>query len=270
VNVTDLRLGQRAVEAGYRLVVKSPTASTNSDAMARATAEGGGPVWCVATEQTAGRGRHGRIWRTAPGNLAASVLVHTAVAPQLAATLGFVAGVALVGALQRSTVFARSRPVLTLKWPNDLMAGDAKLAGILLESRQSIPEKRAVAVGIGINVTSAPTGLAYPTTALAALGGTRDIGVVFKTLSDEWVSAYAMWDEGRGLENILAIWRELAHGVGQTVGTEQDGRTVSGTYEGIDSAGRLLIGDPTGKLTAIGAGEVFFGASGAPIRMEMQ
>jgi len=265
-----LRLGNHATSAGYRLEVNSPTNSTNTDVLARAQEGDRGHLWCVATEQTSGRGRHGRAWQTGPGNLAASVLVFTKATADRLATLGFVAGVALVRALQSGRVFGGRQPEFTLKWPNDVLANGAKLAGILLETRQVADSGQAVAVGLGVNIVSAPEGVPYPTTATALLGGTGDAGVVLTALGDEWARQYARWDEGRGLENVLADWRSLAHGMGGPVGAQVKGQPVSGIFEDIDVTGRLLIRDGFGKQTAIGAGEVFFGTPGQPVHMEVQ
>src|SRR5579863_6937217 len=128
-------LGPRATSAGYRLESFDQTGSTNSEAMVRARADERGPMWFVTTEQTAGRGRRQRPWVAPRGNLASSVLETIEVAPAIAATLGFAAGLALVAALNRLSpgVPAQLEGIkFSLKWPNDVLAGHEKLAGILL------------------------------------------------------------------------------------------------------------------------------------------
>src|SRR5579859_5462986 len=125
-------LGPRAISAGYRLASFDQIGSTNSEALARANAGERGPMWFVTSEQTAGRGRRHRPWIAPRGNLAASVLETIDVAPASAATLGFAAGVALATALCE-VVGSVSVP-FSLKWPNDVLAGHAKLTGILLEA----------------------------------------------------------------------------------------------------------------------------------------
>src|SRR5579871_5608283 len=117
-------LGPRAISAGYRLASFDQVGSTNSEAMARANAGERGPMWFATTEQTAGRGRRHRPWIAPRGNLAASVLETVDVAPAIAATLGFAAGVALATALQAEA--GSSRVAFSLKWPNDVLAGQAK------------------------------------------------------------------------------------------------------------------------------------------------
>jgi hypothetical protein len=132
-------LGPKAISAGYGLAAFDQIGSTNAEAMSRARDGERGPTWFVSTEQTAGRGRRQRAWIAPRGNLASSVLEVMDIQPAIAATLGFVAGLALESALQRLSVEANLRrgsdPLkFALKWPNDLVTGGQKLAGILLEA----------------------------------------------------------------------------------------------------------------------------------------
>src|ERR1700759_1021474 len=131
-------LGPIAASPGYRLVAFDAIGSTNTEAMERARAGERGPVWFVTTEQTAGRGRRHRPWVAPRGNLASSILEVMQVAPPVAATLGFAAGLALEAALRRLSVEAALRSPdaarFSLKWPNDVLADSRKLSGILLEA----------------------------------------------------------------------------------------------------------------------------------------
>src|SRR5690606_29862612 len=92
-------LAPSAAAAGYRLEAHESVGSTNALAMARAREGDPGRLWIVAAEQTSGRGRRGRPWATPPGNLAATLLLVDALEAHMAATLGFVAGLALSDAL---------------------------------------------------------------------------------------------------------------------------------------------------------------------------
>ena len=147
---------------GYGLVAFDQIGSTNAEAMARARGGERGPVWLVTSEQTAGRGRRQRPWIAPRGNLAASILEVLEVAPAVAATLGFAAGLALEAALRRLSVEAARCAAsaqdlkLSLKWPNDVLAGRQKLAGILLEA-EAVADRLAVVVGIGVWVTALAT-----------------------------------------------------------------------------------------------------------------
>jgi BirA family biotin operon repressor/biotin-[acetyl-CoA-carboxylase] ligase len=262
-----IALGESALAAGYRLAAFDRIGSTNTEAMERARAGDPGGLWVFAGEQTAGRGRRGRSWSTPPGNVAASLLTVTRVPHAVAATLGFVAGLALRRAV--APLMAAARPDgaddLRLKWPNDLLAGGAKLAGILLEAEQLPGGRIAVVVGIGVNVATAPTGLPYPATSLAALGAgadaAPDAATVFARLTDAFVAVHADWDEGRGLDRILDEWRASAAGVGRPVSVTIGRDQVTGVFETIDPEGRLVLRAPDGAARLIAAGEVHFASA---------
>src|SRR5438445_6326645 len=102
-------LGHRAQSAGYRLAAFDQIGSTNAEAMTRARGGERGPMWFVTSEQTAGRGRRQRAWIAPRGNLASSILEVMDIAPSIAATLGFAAGLSLEAALQKVSVEAALR-----------------------------------------------------------------------------------------------------------------------------------------------------------------
>src|SRR5579872_1093789 len=240
----EFTLGPRAISAGYRLVGFDHIGSTNSEAMARLRAGERGPLWFVTSEQTAGRGRRHRPWIAPRGNLASSVLETLDVPAAEAATLGFAAGLALAAALR---AMAGSAAIgFSLKWPNDILAGGAKLAGILLEA-EAVPEGGlAVVIGMGTNIVAAPEGTPVPATSLKALG--LDVGAerLFAALSDHWVEFYRVWDQGRGFGEIRRHWLALAAGIGQPVAVHTGHMTVSGIFETIDDIGCMIVRSATG------------------------
>jgi BirA family biotin operon repressor/biotin-[acetyl-CoA-carboxylase] ligase len=259
-------LGPRAQSAGYRLAAFDQIGSTNAEAMARARDGERGPIWFVTPEQTAGRGRRQRAWIAPRGNLASSVLEVLDVPPATAATLGFAAGLALERALQSLSVEANLRRGLdplkfALKWPNDVLAGRQKLAGILLEAEAVTGNWLAVVVGIGTNVIAAPEGTPTPATSLAALGVHVGAEELFSTLSDAWVEFRGIWDGGRGFAEIRRLWLERAAGLGEPVAIQTGNETVAGTFDTIDETGCLIVRTAQGKLLPIAAGEVYFGSA---------
>src|SRR5258707_253602 len=213
-------LGPRAVSAGYSLAAVDSIGSTNAEALSRARDGEQGPVWFVTSEQTAGRGRRHRPWIAPRGNLASSILEVMGISPAIAATLGFAAGLALEAALQKVSLEASLRSAgsdqmkFALKWPNDVLAGNKKLAGILLEAEAVADNRLAVVVGIGTNVIAAPEGTPTPATSLTALG--VDIGAeeLFAVLSDYWAEFRGLWDNGRGFGEIRRLWLARAAGLG--------------------------------------------------------
>jgi BirA family biotin operon repressor/biotin-[acetyl-CoA-carboxylase] ligase len=259
----DFLLGPRARVSGHRVESFEQVGSTSAEALARARTGECGPLWFVTDNQTEGRGRRQRPWIATRDNLAASYLDVMDVPPATAATLGFVAGVALDAALGALCALrpetAGKRGLFRLKWPNDVLAGEAKLAGILLEAESIGPNALAVAVGIGVNVATAPKDLPYPAAALADLGlplTTRD---VFTALSDAWAEHLRIWDCGRGFAEIRALWLARAVGVGAPVVARLGSRTVSGIFDMIDAQGRLIVRLADGSREAISAGDVQFG-----------
>jgi BirA family biotin operon repressor/biotin-[acetyl-CoA-carboxylase] ligase len=221
----------------------------------------------VTSEQTAGRGRRHRPWIAPRGNLACSVLEIIDVSPAVAATLGFAGGLALEAALQRVGMEAVARSSgsddmkFSLKWPNDVLAGQQKLAGILLEAEAVAGDQLAVVVGIGTNVVAAPEGMPTPATSLTALG--VDVGAeeLFATLSDSWVEFRMLWNNGRGFEEIRRLWLERAAGLGQTVSIQSGGSTVEGTFDTIDDTGCMIVRTSEGRRVSISAGDVYFGSA---------
>src|SRR5690349_11343667 len=165
-------LRSRAVRPGAlwrEIEVVESTGSTNADLLARAQqGEAEGTV-LAAEEQRAGRGRMGRTWTAPPrAALTFSLLLKPAVPPARRGWLPLLAGVAVAAAVTRATGVETG-----LKWPNDLLAADAKLAGILAEAAGD-----AVVVGIGLNVSTEPAEFppsrpgALPATSLRAAGAT--------------------------------------------------------------------------------------------------
>lgn len=258
-------LGPRALAAGTQLAAFDSTGSTNIEAMDRARAGERGPMWFVTTEQTAGRGRRHRPWIAPRGNLASSILEVMDLAPAQAATLGFAAGLALEAALQRVSVEARMRapdamPEFRLKWPNDVLAGSAKLSGILLEA-EAVPSGLAVVVGIGTNVVAHPEDMPYPATSLRKLGLDVDAEGLFTALSDGWAEYRAIWDNGRGFGAIRTKWLDRAAGLGEPVSVQAGHSTVSGIFDTIDDAGCLIVATADGRRVPISAGDVHFGSA---------
>jgi BirA family biotin operon repressor/biotin-[acetyl-CoA-carboxylase] ligase len=264
-------LGPKAATRGYRLHGYDTIGSTSSEAARAAAAGDSGDVWFCALQQTEGRGRRGRAWETAHGNLAASLLVVPACDPAVSATLGFVAGVAMNRALRQLVPEALVKQGIdgadspdariALKWPNDVLADGAKLSGILLEAQKRPDGGLAVVIGMGVNVVAAPEGLPYPATSLRALGYDISAETIFAALADCWVDAYELWSLGRGIPEILSLWREAAAGIGSEVAVQRDGEVVRGVFETIDEAGRLIVRANDNRRIAITAGDVHFGGT---------
>lgn len=259
-------LGSRARATGARLAAPETSPSTNSDAIARVRAGEQGPFWVVTSHQTAGRGRRYRPWISPPGNLAASV-IETVDAPlALVATLGFAAGLALDAALRKLSQNAAigcdgsDDAVFSLKWPNDVLLGGAKVAGILLET-EPVRDAVAVVTGMGVNIVAAPQDTPYQATSLAAHDIAMDAEAMFGALSDTWSEFFDIWNHGRGFSDIRMMWLERATGLGEKISVHHAGRVLQGSFETIDAAGCLVMTDGAGTQVSVAAGDVYFGAA---------
>ncbi|MGH6817952.1 MAG: biotin--[acetyl-CoA-carboxylase] ligase [Methylovirgula sp.] len=250
------QLASSTAADGFKLRVFETIGSTNDEALASARAGGCDRCWFVARTQTAGRGRHGRIWISPPGNLYASLLLLDAAPIGVAPQLGFVAGVALARTL-RALVAEDAR--LKLKWPNDILFDGAKLAGILLEGA-TLPARGFVSViGIGVNCNSYPRDLTYPATALSEAGAAAATArEVFLRLSGEIAHWLGVFSAGEGFSAIRREWLALAGGLGEPIKVATPAQHFEGRFQTIDASGRLLLQNEAG-VVAIDAGDVIVG-----------
>src|SRR5687768_9113601 len=204
----------------------SETGSTNDDlaVLARQGAEEG--LWLRAERQTGGKGRQGRAWQSPAGNLHASTLVRLRFGDPPAPSLALVAAVALHEAASLHA------PGIRIKWPNDLLAGEAKLAGILLER-----EDDAVVIGFGVNLAGHPRDLDRPATSLAALAGAApEPGDFLELLAETFARRLARW-RSQGLAAIRRAWLDAAHPIGTALSTPEG----DGQFDGLDESGALKL-----------------------------
>ena len=275
-------------EAGLRRAVLTPrgmwsaldvvaeTGSTNEDLLAAARAGTAEGAVLVAEHQTRGRGRQGRTWLSVPGAaLTFSVLLRPVEVPPAArGWLPLLTGVALTRALRAITGVEA-----VLKWPNDVLAGGAKLAGILAEQAGD-----AIVVGVGVNVGAAPDGVpaaragALAATSLAARGASTDRGALLVGVLRELEHWYQRWAapvtapgsmpgtargsvpgtargdaEGSGLRAEYLRWCST---IGRDLRVQLPGDAqLAGVASGIDQAGRLVVQTATGAVP-VSAGDV--------------
>lgn len=206
-------------------------------------------LWLRAERMTAGRGRMGRAWEAPVGNLYASTIVRHKFDDPTAATLGFVAAIAV-----HEVLTAQAPDVaFQIKWPNDVMSDGCKLSGILLERTGD-----AIVVGIGINLAMHPEGLDRPVTSIKALtGGAPDPAQLLDDLSICFARWVAKW-RSEPLHALLAAWQASAHPPGTALQVKlPDGGTLQGVFNGLDGNGALKLRLADGSVRAIHAGDVF-------------
>jgi BirA family transcriptional regulator, biotin operon repressor / biotin---[acetyl-CoA-carboxylase] ligase len=246
---------QPSLPQGYRLVSFDSIGSTNDEAkrLALAGAPEGTLVW--AREQTAGRGRRGRVWMSPPGNLYASLILRPDCPMDQAAQLGFVAALAVGGALQAR--LPRVDP-LAYKWPNDVLIKGRKIGGVLLESEVDTAGKpRFVIVGVGVNLAAAPKDTEFPATSVAEEGlGAISPEIMLEQFAHHFQSWKAQW-RAEGFAPVREAWLAAAAiSSGEPIRVRLETTTLQGGFLGLDEGGALLL-DVAGQRRHISAGEVF-------------
>ncbi len=226
------------------------TGSTNSDLAARLSNSERVPegYWLVADRQTSGRGRQGRDWFDGSGNFMGSTVVHVTQSDPPTSTLALLTGLA---AYEACLSLVRDPQTLSLKWPNDLLIGRAKLAGILLEG-----QGQAVIVGIGVNLAAAPDLPDRETVSLAKFGPVPDRNSFAEKLAAQFDKELERW-RTYGLEPLLRRWTNAAHAVGTPLTFHETENTrQSGKFAGLADDGSLLLRLADGSTRAIHAGDV--------------
>lgn len=210
----------------------------------------------LADRQRRGRGRLGRTWVSPPGNLYASVVIRPDCSLEASAGLSLLTGVALGEAL---TELGPDGLDLALKWPNDILIGGAKVAGILLENASSGAGRTAfVIIGIGVNIHSAPKEAPYPVTSLEAAG--------FETLAPlDLLNAYAsklrIWLDRWQREGFAVVrnaWRAKAYRLGGAIRLSLDREEVDGVFVDLTERGALVIEQADGRRREVAAGDVVY------------
>lgn len=243
----------------FRVERRDKVASTND--LARAAAERGEPegLLVIAREQTAGRGRQGRSWSSPPGNFYGSLLLRPRRPLAEVATLSLVAALAVAEAVEH---LAGGRLRAGVKWPNDVLVGRAKLAGILPEAIVSGDGRcTALVLGIGVNLAHHPEGLGRPTTSVAALGlPPANPEELLAALEPVLAERYARWQEG-GFAALRAAWLARAVGLGERVRLEAGGRVHEGRLLEVGEDGGILVETESGQRRRFTAGELVLSAS---------
>jgi BirA family transcriptional regulator, biotin operon repressor / biotin---[acetyl-CoA-carboxylase] ligase len=231
---------------GVRLVRFDTLDSTNEEARRLAAAGDTGPVWIAARVQSKGRGRRGNSWISEPGNLFATLLL--AAPHATAAQLGFAASLAAGDVIASYAATDRVR----LKWPNDVLLDNRKVAGLLLEA----VGPGTVAIGVGINLAHHPEGTETPAISVNSVTGrTIDPDDALGNLAARFAAWYGTW-RSQGFAGLKPHWLKRASGLGGPIRARLADREIKGVFEDLDHDGALLLRSDAG-LARITAAEVF-------------
>jgi BirA family biotin operon repressor/biotin-[acetyl-CoA-carboxylase] ligase len=216
------------------------------------------PTWFTATRQTASRGRRGRPWIAPEGNFYGTLSMSCS-NPAKASLRSFVTALALHDALR---AVMGDGPSLTLKWPNDVLLNNGKVAGILLESLQTGGQMWGVAVGIGVNLIAAPamdrveSGAVYP----VSVKGESGVDVTPDVFLQHLAPAFARYDaqlSTYGFAPIRTAWLARAAKLGETITARLPTEDITGRFDTVDESGYLVLNTAKGARS-IAAADVFF------------
>ena len=233
---------------GYKMLKFSTLDSTNAEALRSGAPPG--HVY-IAETQTKGRGRHGRVWHSRPGNLHMTLC---AVVPgnRSPGQLAFVAGLSAFDAISELA------PSLSfsLKWPNDILINGKKIAGILIEAAED--DKYVVGIGINLRFSPRSVEMRYPTTDLMAESGTEcttdqcaeAVCVHFERWFGRWLA--------EGFQPLRAVWLASGNDVGEIIRVSNNKTLIEGRFEGLNDDGALVLKDAEGVCQVITTGDVMF------------
>lgn len=229
------------------------TGSTNADLAerlkaGRALGEGD---WLVADRQIAGRGRQAREWLDGSGNFMGSTVVNWTRTDPPAHTLALSVGLTLIATLM--PLLGEPEAPIRLKWPNDVMAGKAKIAGVLLERAGD-----TVIVGIGVNLADSPRLVDREAVSLAELGARVGRDAFAEALAQAFATELGRW-RSYGIGPVIARWSRAAHPPGTPLHIHQPDQSVlTGTFSGLSEEGDLQLRLADGATRVIHAGDVLF------------
>lgn len=218
------------------------------------------PLLVSAEEQTAGRGRMGRVWVAPAGSalLTSLALRPRWLAPERSVALVWMAAVALCEAVE----VAAGVPA-GLKWPNDLLLpaqgeGLAKAAGILLELSYAGAGLESAVIGIGVNVSAAPPpgSARYPATCVEAAAGRAVSRLALLQALLTRLDAWYTWLGAGDTAQLFAAWRGRLRNLGAPVRVETPAGPIEGLAEDVGDDGALLVRDAAGQLQRVSAGDV--------------
>ncbi len=221
------------------------------------------PTWIISKKQSKGKGRNGNTWFSSEGNFSGSFIFFPTVTRSQLHLYGFFFGVALYNTLKK---MLKEGLDIRLKWPNDLLIENGKVAGILLESTETNKKSGvALIIGVGVNLNTVPnfainSDLKYKTECLANFANDKiNVLSFFKVLNNELIKLEAYIEE-KNLHTILKLWQTKSYHKGTIIKfTDKKGDIKEGKFLGLDEIGGLIVGENSG-VKKIYSGAVYFGS----------
>lgn len=230
-------------------------ASSNTEALRQARRGADEGLCVVARQQTAGRGRHGRVWISPKdAGLYFSVILRPKIEIKFLSLITLMTAVAVHDALEELYEID-----CDIKWANDIHVKNKKICGILAETCET-PKGLTVIVGIGINLKSAnfPDELSEIATSIEAeIKNAPNAEDLLQNLTRFFARFYAHLQDAGGAEKIRQAWSERSsYAFGKTVKVVLENETIYGTTHGIEENGALRVESDSGEIKIIHAGDV--------------
>ncbi len=213
------------------------------------------PTWILAHEQTSGRGRRGRPWRAPKGHFAATLAFRPLCGAAAAAQRSFL----MANALYESLALWVNRARLSVKWPNDVLLDDGKVAGILLESAGSTGLVDWLCIGVGVNLDEVPPddGNAFAPVSLGRIvGHAVDPEDFLDVLATSYATQEGLLAEN-GFQPIRRAWLQNAARLGEIITARTGADEITGRFETVDEAGNLVL-SVAGARQVVAAADIFF------------
>lgn len=240
----------------YNLLTLEEIDSTNTEALRLANAGAKDQLVIVAKKQTSARGQNAREWVSLDSNLHASILIQSDVNRKRLPELSFL----MANAMHEAVTFcAKQQNIslnLSLKWPNDILIDDKKLAGILLESI-NIDNKNYVVIGFGVNVFESPIIPEKITTSLF------DEGIILASpyeflnvLMNQFDHLYKEWILDNNFSNTRKNWMKNAYNLNKLITIDDGTNRTSGIFKGIGIDGSVCLELSNGEICNFSSGEL--------------
>ncbi|MDX1923955.1 MAG: biotin--[acetyl-CoA-carboxylase] ligase [Rickettsiaceae bacterium] len=242
----------------FHLLLLDEIDSTNDEAK-RIALSGQSPDYLVicAKKQNKGRGRSGNNWESLDGNLFMSLIVPSSKDLDSMSQLSFVSSLALENLLSNLFKKYSINNMLELKWPNDVLINDKKVAGILLETAGKNNEY--LVIGIGVNITQSPVIEDRKITNLHEEGLLKiDRNEIMNRFMSHFSVLYKNWQTNEFL-SIRSKWLKKAKGLGKIISVNTGSSRISGRFMDIDFKGQIRLHVSSGQIHSVNTGELFFG-----------
>ena len=243
---------------GYRKIIIDEVDSTMKEARRRQQYINQ-PTWILAKNQTKAHGRRGRVWSNPNGNFSATLGLKLSGDPANLALRSFVTALALFDTLAYIT---KASKLLSLKWPNDVLMEDKKVAGILLESFGSGKITDFLLIGVGVNLVPLPDGIEPSFGGMVRPTSLSDFG--FKINPEDFLvylaANFDYWEKqlrSSGFSELRKVWLSRAIKIGEMITVRTGLDLYEGIFDTIDDSGNLVLKMDCG-IKVIPAGDVYF------------